>query len=181
MVFLRYWNAWLHKTCWGIHSVQVVQAQWEPQVELWVAGARGKKPGSFADPLHNKGHADLWSCQGTRDTAGAQDSAGRPQTMARMRLGGCKSPGDPWGSLPWGTSLGCYSGVAPRKNYLEGPEVWDSAVGNLDRAGKEILADCVRVERGKPAVKRLWSQQCNSGGQSVTATVAPGLSDRKVS
>lgn len=75
--------------------MQVVQLPWELQVELGVAGARGKRPGSGADPLHNKGPSDLWPSQGTGDTAGAEDSAGRPQTMARIRLGGYKSPEDP--------------------------------------------------------------------------------------
>ncbi|XP_064559262.1 collagen alpha-1(I) chain-like [Zonotrichia leucophrys gambelii] len=43
----------------------VVQPPWELQVQLRVAGAPGKRPGSGADALHNKGHQDLWPCQGT--------------------------------------------------------------------------------------------------------------------
>lgn len=183
MVFCRSWNTWLGKTCWGIRSVQVVQLHWELQVELWVAGARGKRPGSGADPLHNKGHGNLWPCQGTRDTAGAEDSAGRPQTMARIRLWGCKSPGDPRGSLLRGTTLGCYCVVAPWKNYLKGPEVWDCCgkPGSSRQGNLVWLCESGECRESNP----LWRDFSPSSVALVVGVWLPGwllgLSDRKVS
>lgn len=170
MVFLKYWNTLLHGTCWGIRSVQVVQPQRELQVELWVAGARGKRPGSGADPLHNKGHKSLWPC---RETAGTQHSAGRPQTMACIRLGGFKSPGNPWGSFLGGSSLGCYFVGCTMKKLLKGTRglrlLWETWV---EPARKSCLTVGEwRVEGVKPTVRGLRSQPPNR--------VAPGLSDRK--
>lgn len=169
MFFLRYWNTLLHKTCWGIHSVQVVQPQWEPRVELWVAGARGKRPGSGADPLHNKGHKSLWPCQRIWDTAGAQDSAGRPQTMARIRLWGLKSPGDPWGSLLWGTSLGCYSVGCTMKKLLKGSRglrlLWETWV-------EQARKSCLTVGEWRES-SPLWG---DFGPSSVTLVVGVWLS-----
>lgn len=107
--WIRYWLCSCSESC---RLCPAWEKCWEPQTR------RGLWPG--ADPLHSKGHRDLWHWPGDR-------------TLAHSRSQGlrCKSPGIPLFRLPLQRHqiklVLCY---ASWLNDVKEPEIWDSMMGS---------------------------------------------------